>query len=217
MKIRYVVFSVPLLFSLVLAACAPSAAATPEAMMSHDTPTADAMMQQDTPMSGATMMDETPNGATGGMADWLDTTVYDVHGSQNFMISDFSGKVILVETMAVWCTNCYARQAQIADLHKAMGDNQDFVSVSLDIDPNENPDLLKKYVDSNPQFAWMYAVAPRLLASEFGHKYGDQFLNPPSTPILIIDRHGIAHPLPFGLKSADDLMKAVQPYLDASM
>ena len=47
--------------------------------------------------------------------------------------------------------------------------------------------------------------------------YGDQFLNPPSTPIVVIDRHGEAHPLPFGIKSADDLMQAIQPFLEESM
>ena len=55
------------------------------------------------------------------------------------------------------------------------------------------------------------------VAREIASLYGDQFLNPPSTPILIIDRHGVAHALPFGIKSADDLAKAIQPYLDEGM
>ena len=51
------------------------------------------------------------------------------------------------------------------------------------------------------------------MARDIGNIYGEQFLNPPSAPIFVVDRHGASHVLPFGLKSADDLMKAIQPYL----
>jgi hypothetical protein len=60
-------------------------------------------------------------------------------------------------------------------------------------------------------------VSPANVSREIASLYGDQFLNPPSTPIVVIDRHGAAHPLPFGIKSADELLKAVQPFLDESM
>ncbi len=220
MKSRTILLNLTILFSLMLAACGTGAATpevmmahatdTPEAMMTHATETPDAMMLQDTAMPGA-------QGGTMEMADWLGTTLADARAGQNFKISDFSGKVVLVETMAVWCTNCHAQQEQIQGLNGLLGSNADLVSVSLDIDPNENPDILMKYVTANSSFNWRYAIAPAELAREFGKTYGDQFLNPPSTPILIIDRHGIAHPLPFGLKNAADLMKTIQPYLDDHM
>ena len=47
--------------------------------------------------------------------------------------------------------------------------------------------------------------------------YGNQLLNPPSTPILIIDRHGEVHLLPFGIKSSEDLLKAIEPFLKDEM
>ena len=50
-----------------------------------------------------------------------------------------------------------------------------------------------------------------------GAVYTAQFLNPTSTPVLIVDRHGTAHPLPFGIKSAADLFKAVDIYLHERM
>jgi hypothetical protein len=91
---------------------------------------------------------------------------------------------------------------------------EDFVSVTLDIDPNEDEATLAGYLQQNSQFDWYYAVTGPEIAREIGNAYGDQFLNPPSAPIFVIDRHGVAHPLPFGLKSAENLMKAIQPYLD---
>ena len=45
--------------------------------------------------------------------------------------------------------------------------------------------------------------------------HDNQFLSPPS--IVIIDRHGEAHPLPFGIKSADELLQFIQPFLDEAM
>jgi thiol-disulfide isomerase/thioredoxin len=172
-----------------------------EDMMMHETPTVDAMMQSSTPGS----MMEIPA--------WFDVTLSNVNDGTAFSIHDFAGKVVLVETMAVWCPTCKRQQDQIKTLHSGMGINPDLVTISLDIDPNENADLLKTYA-SNNGFDWIYAVTPTDVARDIGNLYGDQFLNPPSTPILIIDRNGEAHPLPFGVKSADDLMKAIEPYLN---
>jgi hypothetical protein len=55
------------------------------------------------------------------------------------------------------------------------------------------------------------------VAREIAALYGDQFLNPPSTPMLIIDRRGQVHPLPFGIKSAADLRQALEPFLNEVM
>jgi hypothetical protein len=35
--------------------------------------------------------------------------------------------------------------------------------------------------------------------------------------MLVIDRKGEAHPLPFGITNADELMKFIQPFLDEAM
>ena len=63
-------------------------------------------------------------------------------------------------------------------------------------------------------FDWLYAVAPLEVAREIGQLYSAQFLNPPSTPMLIIDRQGNVHTLPFGIKSADQLLEALGPFLN---
>ena len=75
---------------------------------------------------------------------------------------------------------------------------------------------LKDYTAKNG-FDWLYTVASADLAREIGERYGQQFLNPPSAPMFIIDRHGAAHPLPFGVKSAADLQKALEPFLNEAM
>ena len=107
------------------------------------------------------------------------------------------------------------QQNQVSDLHQKLGERADFVSLGLDIDPNEDTASLKDYIQRNG-FDWTYAVAPAEVSREIGNLYGNQFLNPPSTPMLIIDKQGQVHPLPFGIKSADELVEFLQPFLDES-
>jgi cytochrome oxidase Cu insertion factor (SCO1/SenC/PrrC family) len=189
--------------------------ATPDAMMAHDTPTADAMMMHETPTADAMMQDATPD-AMMESPTWFNTALTDANNGNTFTINDFKGKVVLVETMAVWCSTCKMQQDQIKALHEKLGMSDDLVSVSLDIDANENIDTVKSYLGTTG-FDWHYAVAPADVSREIASLYGDQFLNPPSAPMFIIDRNGTAHPLPFGVKSADDLMQSVNMYLKEGM
>jgi cytochrome oxidase Cu insertion factor (SCO1/SenC/PrrC family) len=186
--------------SMLLSACGGQA---PSAMMGKptDNATRDA---SDTPQA----MPDIP--------DWFGVSLTDVRSGKTFSINDARGKVVLVETMAVWCTNCRIQQNEIKTLHDKLGTQGDLVILSLDIDPNENQGDLKAHTEKYG-FDWLYAVAPAEVTREIGNLYTQQFLNPPSTPMLVIDRHGVAHPLPFGIKSVDDLAGAVNMYLSEGM
>ena len=187
-------------------------ATTTSNMMMDDTPTPDAMLADAMPTS-EDMMDEPADDAMMEAPMWFSASLSNASDGTTFKIEDFKGKVVLVETMAVWCTNCRLQQEQIEDLHAAIGMPEDLVTVSLDIDTNENNDILMNYVASHG-FDWQYAIAPAEVAREISQLYGDQFLNPTAAPMLIIDRNGEVHPLPFGIKSAEELMEAVEPYLN---
>lgn len=186
---------------------------TEEAMAPHDTMSDDMMadsseeaMPADS-MSEDTMM-ESPA--------WFGMSLTNVQTGEVFTINDLKGKVVLVETMAIWCSNCKKQQGEVKDLHEILGERDDFVSIGLDIDSNDDDAYLKSYIDANG-FGWHYAVSTADVSRNISSLYGAQFLNPPSTPMLIIDRHGEAHPLPFGIKSSEDLMQALQPFLDEGM
>lgn len=226
MKTKQILFNIVLLTVFLVSACsgAPATEAmmdkeTPiaDVMMDKETPTAEVMMDKETPTADAMMNKETPT--TEAMMEspaWYGASLTDASTGQVFTINDFEGQVVLVETMAMWCPSCKAQQEQVKALHTLLGERDDFISVGLDIDPNENAADLKGYVESNG-FDWLYAVATMDVAQDISKNHGDQFLNPPSTPMLVIDRHGEAHPLPFGIKSADELLKFIQPFLDGTM
>ena len=211
-----------------LAACAP--AQSPNAMMA-ETPAAmpdtmkpesgdammaktpDAMMAQDAMTD--TMMAETPD-AMMAMPSWFSAPLTEATSGATFTMQDFKGKVVLVETMAIWCSTCLSQQKEVKALHALLGERDDFASVGIDVDINENLAGLKAYVAKNG-FDWTYTVAAPDVARAIGNLYGAQFLKPPSAPMFIIDRHGEVHPLPFGVKSAADLQTALEPFLNDAM
>jgi len=215
-------------FVFLLAACGPAKPApesmtekSEEAMMEEThgddmmTDEADDTMMEEMPTEEAMPADESDASMMDTPA-WFSETFSDARTGQTFSINDHKGKVVLVETLAMWCSNCKKQQGQVVELHKLLGAREDFISFGLDIDANENAADLGNYVQNNG-FDWLYSVATPEIAREIGNLYGANFLNPPSTPMLIIDRHGEAHPLPFGIKSAQDLYDALQPFLAEEM
>jgi thiol-disulfide isomerase/thioredoxin len=192
-----------------------------EAMMDDDDKTMmdddKAMMDDDDDMDDMmdddkAMMDDDDE-AMMDLPDWFMTTLTDIHTGDSFTVQDFQGKVVLVETMAIWCSNCLQQQRQVKSLHDALGHRGDFISLAINIDPNEDADALQAYT-SRHGFDWLYTVAPVELSRELSQLYGNQILNPPAVPMFIIDRKGEVHMLPFGVKSAQSLQQALEPFLD---
>lgn len=145
--------------------------------------------------------------------NWQNEVLTDVNLQSDFRISDFTGKVVLLETMAMWCPTCKRQQQEVVSLHQILGERDDLVTVVLDVDPNEDAKSLAQYSNENG-FDWIYAISTSEVSKGIASSFGDQFLNPSSAPMVIIDKDGVAHPLPFGVKSASDLLSQVQPFLD---
>lgn len=174
----------------------------------------DAMMEdEDDPM-----MEEETDAGPGTMEEvmtppWFDHQFTDAVSGETFTINGFRGKVVLLETMAMWCSNCMRQQQQVRELHNLLGEREDFVGIGIDVDLNEEIGRLATYTQDN-NFHWYYSVANQEVLTGISETLGGQFLNPPSTPIVIIDKDGNMHPLPFGIKSADELLSAVEMYFN---
>jgi cytochrome oxidase Cu insertion factor (SCO1/SenC/PrrC family) len=143
---------------------------------------------------------------------WFDMELVDVQTGETFKMSDYKGKVVLLETMAIWCPNCIVQSNEIRKLHKLLGNPGDLVSVSLDVDVNEDSASLKEYA-SNYGFGWHFAVAPLEVARALGNLYTAEYLNPPLAPMLVIDRAGNVHHLEYGIKDVEKLRKFIEPYM----
>ncbi|MBI9050471.1 MAG: TlpA family protein disulfide reductase [Anaerolineaceae bacterium] len=187
-----------LLLALMLAACAP--AANNDMMKNNDMDAKDEEMTE-------------PMDDMSALPDWGSLESVNVNTGETFTLADYSGKVVLVETLAMWCSSCYAQQQQVQALHEILGDRDDFVSIGMDIDINETPEDLAAYTATHG-FDWVYTVASKDLARGIANEFGAQFLNPPLTPIFLIGRDGDLVELPFGIKNAEDLEAVITPLLD---
>jgi cytochrome oxidase Cu insertion factor (SCO1/SenC/PrrC family) len=144
---------------------------------------------------------------------WVDVPLTDVQTGETFTMTDFSGKVVLIETIAIWCPNCIVQANEVKKLHNLLENSEDLVSVSLDVDVNEDAASLKDYSEGYG-FEWRFAIAPLEVARALGNLYSAQYLNPPLSPMLLIDRDGNVYELPYGRKNADKLLEVIQPFLD---
>jgi cytochrome oxidase Cu insertion factor (SCO1/SenC/PrrC family) len=86
------------------------------------------------------------------------------------------------------------------------------VLVSLDVDPNEDATILKKFAANN-KFDWYIAIAPTSVGEFLAKNYDVNYLNPPLQPMLIIDKTGGVYGLPTGVKSAVSIQKTLVQFL----
>ncbi|HEX7496536.1 MAG TPA: TlpA family protein disulfide reductase [Candidatus Limnocylindrales bacterium] len=160
-----------------------------------------------------TYSDPIPLVAAPTVPSWFNVQMTDVTTGKTFKISDFAGKVVLVDTMATWCPTCQGEMSQVGRLPDLVGARaSDLVTISLDVDPNEDATILKKYAAANG-FTWRIAVAPIEVGRFLETNYDQQYLNPPLQPMLFIDRTGGVYGLPFGIKSAESIQKTLAQYL----
>lgn len=204
---RWKTLSLIITMSVLVTSCGP-------ALSGSEGPKVVSQPEIETPSSQESSNDQMEeNGQPNTLPDWHSSELTDVNTGMIFRVADFQGKVILVETMAIWCPKCLTQQKEVKRMHDILGDRDDFISMGINTDPNEDAQQLSAYVMNNG-FDWLYVVASNELINEIGELYGPQFLNPPSTPMLIIDRQGEAHFLPLGIKSAEELKSLLTPFLE---
>lgn len=141
---------------------------------------------------------------------WATAVMTDVSTGETFRIADHAGAVIIVETMAIWCSNCRAQQQDVQTALARLPAGR-VVYVVVDVDPNENAASLAAYRVENG-FEGRYAIAGTELARALAADFGDQFLNPPSTPMLIVGTDGTVTQTDFGHKSADEIVGLAQAH-----
>jgi thiol-disulfide isomerase/thioredoxin len=195
---QYRLISIIFIFTLAFSACAPTQPNNlPEAQASNT-------IEPESMIPSAS--------ASASFSDWVNIKMVDVRTGNIFAISDFAGKVVLIETIAEWCPNCLFQQGETRKMSKQLGNPDDLILISLDVDLHENEASLKKYSEDFG-FEWRFAVAPLEVQRALGNLYNAEYLNPPLEPMLLIDRQGYVHQLEYGQKEADKLQKIVEPFL----
>ena len=147
------------------------------------------------------------------LPDWAAIELVDAASGDVFRISDLAGKPILIESFAVWCSNCLRQQREMVRLIELTGDA--IAHVSLNTDPNEDLDKVREHVERHG-FDWLYAVAPIEMTQSLIDEYGLTVVNAPRVPVILIEADGTARLLPNGVKTAEELLEEIGELPEAS-
>ena len=82
-----------------------------------------------------------------------DFSLTDLNGN-TFRLSDFKGKIVVVEFMATWCIYCRQQISYYEEVWKEYADKA--VLIIIDIDASEPEHLLREFADhfSHPDWIW---------------------------------------------------------------
>lgn len=144
-------------------------------------------------------------------AAWRTTPLIDVRTGETFTIDGLAGKLVAIEPMAIWCSNCRIQQREAAAALAAVA-SDDLVYLGLDVDPNEQAADLAAYSEDEG-FDWPYAVASVEVARSLAAEFGDQVLSPPSTPLILVGPDGAVIEQHFGIRQAAELQTLLRQHL----
>ena len=181
---------------VVLGACAtPSPRASPGGSPPEGTPSEPAATATDAPSAS-------PSDVAAVEDPLLSVELVDVRTGTTFTLAALAADgPVLLETMAIWCTTCLRQQREVVAAHE----QAEFVSVGIDVDPNERAGDLAAYAEREG-FDWRFVLADASLVDLLTDRFGFEVTNPPSTPTFVVTADGI-RALEFGrVRSADELL-----------
>jgi len=166
----------------------------------------------ETPMASPepASMGETTEGPSPSAAAFDDpllaVELRDVRTDEMFTLGELAADgPVIVETMAIWCTNCRSQMHEVTAAH----DLAEFHSVSIDVEPGEIAEDLVAYA-AREGFDWPFVLADAQLATALRDRFGTEVLFPPGMPKLLIRPDGSVELLPLGeLLSADEIAALV--------
>jgi len=146
---------------------------------------------------------------SGGMAQGSlapDFALTDLDGN-SFRLSDFRGKVVIIDFMATWCGPCKQQMPHL----RAVWEREEYkgrvVIISIDIDLREPEEALRSYRQGYPYATWIWAkdTAEQRVAVAYGVR---------AIPtIVVIDQGGYVRFVHVGLTDSSTLTREVDELL----
>ncbi len=131
-----------------------------------------------------------------------DFTLADVKGNV-VPLSDFRGKVVLLNFMATWCPACRSEMPVLGQAWAKYKNS--IVLISIDIDPTESNDALRNFAATFHYATWIWARDTANLAKAYGVNA------PPKT--VIIDKDGYISFVHTGVVSEQTLNSEIEQLL----
>lgn len=159
---------------------------------------------------------ETPSETTKEhiIPEWFDYEFTDARTGETFTINDYQGKVILIQPIVLASPECLEQMSNLKPVFdKYGGEDGDFVAIALNVSDEEDIAMLKAYAEYY-EFNWLFTVPSDDIFLQLVSSFGQQYADPTSIPIALIDKNGNLHNLPVGPKTIEQLFNFVEVYLD---
>ena len=143
--------------------------------------------------------------------DWQSVELTNVETGEAFTLGSFEDKVVFVEPMATWCTNC---RTQLKNVNAAIPEaGEDVVFIALSVEGNLADDKLLEYA-KREDFDMVFAVATPELLQGLVDDFGRGITSPPSTPHFIIRPDGTFTDLVTGREAPEVILEQIQAAAD---
>lgn len=130
----------------------------------------------------------------------------DLNGN-TFKLSDFKGKIVILDFMATWCGPCKMQIPHLNFVKERYGDL--VILVSISVDPNhDSEETLREFLNKYPYASWIWVRDTANLRRAYGVT---------AIPTLvIIDREGYIRFRHVGLTSSSTLIREINKMLEES-
>lgn len=131
-----------------------------------------------------------------------DFTLIDIDENE-FSLSDYRGKIVLLDFFATWCTPCKMEMYELKYLHKFFGESLEIISISVDPD-YDTVEHLRRFREENPgkDLTWTVARDIAGLSQEYDVR---------AIPTLvIIDQNGYIRYRHVGSTQRDTLIEEIE-------
>jgi hypothetical protein len=195
----------PAALLLVIAACA----AGPRSSSAPPSGTPPASVGSSHPSSPSTLPSSAASSGSPLAGDPLHAvSLVDVRTGEAFQLGTLAAdQPLLLEPMAIWCSNCRGQQQQVVTAHELVG----FHSVSLDIDPGEVAADLAAYADREG-FDWRFAMADAALYTALRDRFGSSAIYPTAMPKILLRTDGSVELIGLGQQMGpNELAAAIRP------
>jgi thiol-disulfide isomerase/thioredoxin len=132
---------------------------------------------------------------------WLVDELVDGRSGSATSVSAWTNRVLVIEAMATWCPPCLEQGREIALARQTLA-GSDVAFLSIDVDPREPADTLRAYADREG-FPWTFLVGTQAFLRHLAARFGVTVLDPPATPVIVIDATGHAVLTEIGIKRAE--------------